>query len=244
MGHLPTPIPSGHNRSARSPEENNTSEALKDELSRNQPVEHPRSPTPLERYFDSPEEASSPAEAAAQLLRGIDLSEWEPTPSIHRTPHSDRPSDDPFGLWYNSTEPMEDEDEDEDEGTLYKTQASRVRKDEDEYGWELLQKFIRISTWTSPAQLGRQINRLVRSPPSNWVAKLTKFRFSSFMLTGVSGTGCSIWARRRTTRRCRTFVGSGEKGIGGQEISIRPRHCLPSVKKQSTRRRFELHPLK
>lgn len=134
--------------------------------------------------------ATNDAEAAEQLLHGIeDLSHWEPTPSIHSNARSDRPpptSHNAFGLWYNSSESME-RHEDED-NTLYKecgrVQGSQVRENEDKYGRKLLEHFIRISTWASPAQLGRQINRLVRSPSLNWVVKLTKLRFFKFRAHG------------------------------------------------------------
>ena len=72
--------------------------------------------------------------------------------------------------------------------SLYMLRGRSGLRRVDKYGQELLQNFIRTSTWTSPARLGRQ---MVRSP-SNWVVKLTKFRFLSLVLTGTSGTGAVL----------------------------------------------------
>jgi hypothetical protein len=136
--------------------------------------EQRHSATPLESLFREMSpldfvgaplgEAINDGEATAQLLDGIDLSSWDPTPSIHS--RNDRPTptfDNAFGLWYNGSESVE-----RDEGgdnTLYRefdgVQASRVREDELQYGWELLERFNQISTWMGPVQLGRRMKNLV-----------------------------------------------------------------------------------
>lgn len=156
-------------------------------------LEEPHSPTPLERLFRGsrspvsqfgeemdqfnyeligvselpPSAATNNADATEQLLHGIDdLSNWEPTPSIHSHSRRDRlpPTfDKSVGLWYHSNT-FGERYQSEDDG-LYKkfgrVQASRVREDELQYGWELIQGFIRTSIWISPANLGKQVNHLV-----------------------------------------------------------------------------------
>ena len=135
---------------------------------------------PLNPEFDDvlsfpPMAATNEVEAAARLLHGIDdLSNWEPTPSIYSYSQRDRAPptfDNAFGLWCNSSESMERHEG--EENTLYKefdrVQANRVLEEELQYGWELLEEFIQFSTWMSPAQLGRRINRLVSSFSFNCV---------------------------------------------------------------------------
>ena len=184
--------------------------------------QQPRSPTPLESLFQGsgspfggdcdmdplhrefvgvpcvpPGLATNEAETA-QLLDGIDeVSNWEPTASIRSHSRSDHPPPtvaNAFGLWYKSNESMERQED--SDNTLYKeldrVDASRVGEDEDKYGWELVRRHIRDSTWMSPAQLGRRINRLVSCPSFHWVVKLTKLYFPSFVIMGASGTGRSI----------------------------------------------------
>ena len=115
--------------------------------------------------------AATDAEAIARLFDGIDdVSSWEPTPSIHSLSRNDRPSptfNSEYGLWYNGSQSRERHEGVDD--TLYRrfgeVQASRVREEEVEYGWELLEGFIRKSTFLSPVQLGRRIDRLVNSFP-------------------------------------------------------------------------------
>lgn len=107
------------------------------------------------------------ANTTAQLFHGIDnLSNWEPTPSIHSYLRQDRPLptfDKTLGLWYDSNAGVESYQP--EDNALYKeigrVQASRVREEELQYGWELVGRFIRTSIWIGPAQLGKQINRLV-----------------------------------------------------------------------------------
>ena len=136
-----------------------------------------------------PRAATNDTEAAAQLLHGIDdLSNWEPTPSIDSHSRNDRPPpafDHAFGLWYKSSESGERHEG--GENTLYKkvdrVHARRVVEEELEYGWELLQGFIRNSTWMGPVQLGRRMNRLVNRisstcvvvPPVNEADEITIF---------------------------------------------------------------------
>ena len=151
--------------------------------------------------FNAPESVGVPpmtndTEEAARLLHGIDdLSHWEPTPSIDSHSRNDRPPptfDHAFGLWYKSSESGERHEG--GENNLYKkvdrVQENRVVEEELEYGWELLQGFIRISTWMRPVQLGRRMNRLVNRisstcvvvPPVNEADEITSsfFFFSKF----------------------------------------------------------------
>ncbi len=145
-----------------------------------------------------PRLATNEAETASRLLGEIDgLSSWEPSPSIHSFSRNNLPpptSDSAFGLRYNNRESMERHED--GVNTLYKEfdriHGSRVGEDEGEYGFELLQRLIRTSGWMDPARLGREINRRVRGRSFNWVAKLTKLHFPSFVLMGASGTGKSI----------------------------------------------------
>ena len=184
--------------------------------------EQPRSPTPLELLFQGsgspfgddcdmdplnrkfvgvpcvpPRLATDEAETA-QLLDGIDeVSSWELTASIRSHSRSDNAPPtvaNEFELCYKRSGSMERHEDSDD--TLYKeldrVDASRVEEDEDKYGWELVRRHIRVCNWTSPAQLGRRINRLVSCPSFNWVVKLTKLPFPSFVIMGASGTGRSI----------------------------------------------------
>lgn len=127
---------------------------------------------PLSREFVGipplpPRAATSDGEATAQLLHGIDnLSNWEPTPSIHSYSRRDCPPptyDKTWGLWHNSNAAMERCQHEED--IVYKelsvVRASRVREEELRYGWELIREFIRTSVMIKPAQLGSRINRMV-----------------------------------------------------------------------------------
>lgn len=125
-----------------------------------------------------PRAATINDDATEQLLHGIDgLSHWEPTPSIHSYARrdvvsptfdeSDLPApplfDESVGLWHHSN--TSGEIYHREENVFYEdssgVQASRVRNDELQYGWELIEGFIQTSIWITPARLGKQINRLV-----------------------------------------------------------------------------------
>jgi hypothetical protein len=119
----------------------------------------------LLRGIPPPGEATQ-TEAAAGLLDGInDLSAFEPTPSVQSYSRRDcRPGtfDPEVGLWYHA--PVE-EHQCEETAPPYKevtrVQANRVREGELQYGWELVQKFIEGSTWTSAERIGKELNHLV-----------------------------------------------------------------------------------
>jgi hypothetical protein len=150
-------------------------------------LELSRSPTPLEPLFQgsgSPEFSfgdideidllepipqnvpTNEAEATAELLHGIELSSWEPTPSIHGDSRRDRlpPTfDRQWGLWHNSNASVDRYHR--EDNVLYKefgtVRASRIREEELQYGWKLVRSFVRTSVFSSPANIGGEVNRRV-----------------------------------------------------------------------------------